>query len=254
MSKQRAVIAIHGFSGHPEEMRFLGEHVAKQLQAALFLSTIPGHATSPADLARTNRTDWYRGIEKVFDQVAALHDEIIVIGNSFGANLALKLARYRSPRAIVGIAIPYTRWYQRSLLRFLLAVNRPFRTFWTKPQAGPRATEKISGYTQRCYEQIPLSAMAELLRFEIEEATEHKKAGAIHVPTLLISPKGDPFVPPEALQIYQERLGQRVETSHWKDTYHLIVQGARKKELAEVIGDWATRQLSDSFDELLRAR
>lgn len=246
MSK-RAVLAIHGFSGHPEEMRFLGESVARCLDAQLILPTMAGHAAQPEDLAKTSYRDWYHGIERVFDETARKYDEIVVIGNSFGANLALKLGRQRPVRAIVGIAIPYTRWYQRLLLQLLLLANRPFRAYWTKPSRGPHATEQIPGYLQRCYERIPLRAMAELLKFDAEEANRQKQT-PIKLPVLLISPKGDPFVPREAVNIYQQRLGPQVESLPWEDNYHLIVQGTRKNELAETISNWLREKLPDVFD------
>lgn len=241
-NKELALLAIHGFSGHPEEMRFLGEEIARHIGADLSLPTIPGHATTPEDLAGTNHTDWYRGIEAAYDEVADTHKQIIVIGNSFGANLALKIGRFRQPSAVVGIAIPYLRWHQRLALQTLLAVNRPFRRFWTKPRTGARATERIPGYIQRCYEQIPLRAMGELLRFDrLEMQPAH--LAAVSCSTLLVTPKNDPFVPPEAAWRYHGHLGsQTKEVLAWDDPYHLIVQGERKAALAEAIGVWLLKQ------------
>jgi carboxylesterase len=240
--KKRAIFAIHGFSGHPEEMRYLGERLADSLRADLFLPIIPGHARQPADLAQTTRQDWYQGIKASFDQIVGQYQEVVVIGNSFGANLALKLARHRSVAAAVGVAIPYLRWYQRLALETLIYLNKPFRTYWVKPKTGPRATEQIPGYTQRCYEEIALSAMEQLLAFDREEMGESVSKHT-DTPTLLISARGDPFVPPEGVAIYQERLGPKAEILRWDDPYHLIVQGERKAELAQTISRWLQEKL-----------
>ncbi|MEK7460984.1 MAG: alpha/beta fold hydrolase [Patescibacteria group bacterium] len=245
---KRAVLAIHGFSGHPEEMRFLGTKIADRLQARLYLPTLLGHATKPEDLLSTMAEDWYRQVEATYDRLRKRHQEVIVLGNSFGANLALKLARHRPVRAVVALSIPYVRWYQRWQLKILIAINKPFRQFWTKPRKGPRATEQIPGYQQRCYERIPLRAMEELLRFEMNEM-QTCQLGAVQSPTLLVVPRGDPFVPAEAANVYRGRLGsQTKDILLWDDPYHLIVQGQRKEALATTIIDWLENQLGFVFE------
>ena len=90
--------------------------------------------------------DWYRQVEATYDRLRKRHQEVIVLGNSFGANLALKLARHRPVRAVVALSIPYVRWYQRWQLKILIAINKPFRQFWTKPEkaAGDRTDTWLS--------------------------------------------------------------------------------------------------------------
>lgn len=243
LPKPRALLAIHGFSGHPEELRFLATQIGRQVDAAVYLPTLPGHGTSPGDLATKRHEDWYQAVVTAYDNIARNHHEIILIGNSFGANLALKLASERSVGAVVGISIPRTRWYQAWFLRFLIFVNQPFRSLWRKPTTGKYATEVIPGYTQRAYEEIPLGAMRELLRFEAQETRPHQLR-RVEVPTLLVVPAGDPFVPHEAATYYHAHLGTKnKKILPWNDHYHLVVQGERKLELGEAISRWLKEQL-----------
>ncbi|MBI4175012.1 alpha/beta fold hydrolase [Candidatus Berkelbacteria bacterium] len=238
-----AIFAIHGFSGHPEEVRFVGERIANALGAPLVLPIIPGHATSPADLLGTTHLDWYRGIEEAYDQLAARYAKVVVIGNSFGANLALKLARSRSPAAMIAIATAYLTRYQRVLLQLLLLINRPFRQSWIKPKTGPHATEQIPGYTQQCYEEIPLGAFWEMLKFDRQERPIHHLA-AVRCPSLLVSPRRDPFISPKAVTLYYDRLGSSIkELLVWDEPYHLIVQGTRKLDLAKTLTNWLDKVL-----------
>ncbi len=241
--KTIGLLAIHGFSGHPDELAFLARGVADDLTATLAVPLLPGHGTQPADLARTSASDWYEAVRTAYDALADSHAQVVVLGNSFGANLALKLAAERPVRAVVGISIPRTRWYQAFLLQLLLTINRPFRSFWQKPTTGRYATEVIPGYTQRAYEQIPLSAMHELLRFEARDMRPRDLHG-VTAATLFVVPVGDPFVPAEAASYYHAQLSSPVkQILPWNDHFHLVVQGERKSELRRVISFWLKDQL-----------
>lgn len=241
--QQRALLAIHGFSGHPEELRFLATALAERINADLHLPLLPGHGTSPADLATKRYHDWYQAVTTRYDQLAAEYQEVVVLGNSFGANLALKLATERSVRALIGISIPRTRWYQAWLLRTLIFINRPFRSMWRKPTEGKFATEEIPGYTQRAYPEIPFDSMQELLKFEAREM-QPRHLQKVLTPTLLVVPRGDPFVPAEAANYYHTHLGTEDKTVlNWDDHYHLVVQGERKEELSSAIQDWLHKRL-----------
>ena len=62
-------------------------------------------------------------------------------------------------------------------------------------------------------------------------------------------PRGDPFVPAEAANVYRGRLGSQTKIfSSWDDPYHLIVQGQRKEALATTIIDWLENQLGFVFE------
>lgn len=244
---RRAVFAIHGFSGHPGEMQFLGEGVAKVLGATLALPAIAGHGTSPEHFGQTTAEDWYMSIESAYDELAEKYGEILVIGNSFGANLALKLARHRSPAAVACVSIPNLTRSQRVTLKAVLALWRPFvGKYWTKPTTGPQATEQIPGYTQLCYETIPLRAFHEAIRFAALEMRP-EQIREITAPTVFVSAIKDPLVPLSAAKYYYEQISSKTKKLvAWDDPYHLIVQGKRKAKLVTEIAHWFQAQLTHS--------
>jgi len=237
----RAIFAIHGFSGHPGEMAYLGEGVAKQLGATLALPTIAGHASTPEHFGQTTAEDWYLSIESAYDELKDRYDEVYVIGNSFGANLALKLARHRSLTAIACISTPNLTRGQRLTLKALLAMWRPFvGKYWTKPATGPQATEQIPDYTQLCYETIPLHAFHEAIRFAaLEMRTEQVRE--VTAPTIFVQATKDPLVPVSTAQWFYQTISSPIKKLvAWDDHYHLIVQGKRKVELVQIVSDWFT--------------
>ena len=51
------VLLIHGFTGTPKEMRWMGEYLANQGFTTLGIRLV-GHATDPQDMLRVRWRDW----------------------------------------------------------------------------------------------------------------------------------------------------------------------------------------------------
>lgn len=94
------VLLIHGFTGNPDSLRPLGDHLA----AAGFrvdLPLLPGHGTTWQDLNRTEWPDWYAEAERAYVALAATCRAVVVVGLSMGGSLALRLAASHEVAGIV---------------------------------------------------------------------------------------------------------------------------------------------------------
>jgi esterase/lipase len=91
------LIYVHGYSGSPENFCGLENKLAQQLQLTkqdYVLETLPGHS-SEEELATIEYEDFYTHIKKKIIQInksKAKQEEIILIGYSLGALLALERA------------------------------------------------------------------------------------------------------------------------------------------------------------------
>jgi len=98
-------LLVHGFTGTPYEMRFLGErlYAAGYTVSAVRLA---GHATRVEDLERCRWRDWYGSVERGLDDLAAHCSVVVAIGLSLGSLLTLRLAHAHRERirAIVLLA------------------------------------------------------------------------------------------------------------------------------------------------------
>ncbi|HYU16699.1 MAG TPA: alpha/beta fold hydrolase, partial [Candidatus Acidoferrum sp.] len=90
----RGVLLVHGLTGTPFEVRFLGEELHRRGMTVLGLC-LPGHTTTPADLDRTSWADWYAHVERGLDRLAARCRRVAAVGQSLGALLCLHLAARR---------------------------------------------------------------------------------------------------------------------------------------------------------------
>jgi len=94
-------VLVHGFTGTPYEMRYLGEQLARA-GYDVHAPVLPGHGTTLADLERTTWQDWSAAVERAVDAMRARGLRVAVIGQSLGGLLALHLASRRSDLAAVG--------------------------------------------------------------------------------------------------------------------------------------------------------
>src|SRR5512135_1188582 len=86
---QHAALLVHGLAGSPQEMRSLTKRLEEE-GYAVHAPLLPGHGTSPRDLARTTWQDWYQPVREVFLQLASQYRTVSVAGLCMGSLLALK--------------------------------------------------------------------------------------------------------------------------------------------------------------------
>src|SRR6202041_97733 len=88
---RRGALIIHGFTGCPQSMRPLAEAFA----AAGFtveLPRLPGHGTTPEDMAKYRWADWTAAVEAAYQDLAKRTGKMVVAGLSMGGSLTLWVA------------------------------------------------------------------------------------------------------------------------------------------------------------------
>src|SRR5262249_38715484 len=90
----RGALVVHGFTGSPFEMRFLGEDLAGRGYAVEGVK-LAGHGGSTSDLRRSTWHDWYASAEAALDRLRERvgGGRIAIAGLSMGGLLTLELAR-----------------------------------------------------------------------------------------------------------------------------------------------------------------
>ncbi|MCB1004320.1 MAG: alpha/beta fold hydrolase [Acidimicrobiales bacterium] len=84
-------LVLHGFTGNPHSLRGL----ATALHDAGYtveLPLLPGHGTSPQDLAGTTWHDWSAAAEAVYQSLSSRVNRVVVAGLSMGGALTCWLA------------------------------------------------------------------------------------------------------------------------------------------------------------------
>ncbi|GGB35978.1 alpha/beta fold hydrolase [Virgibacillus dakarensis] len=102
----RAVLLLHGFTGHSADVRMLGRFLEKQG----YTSHAPiyrGHGLPPEELIKANPDEWWEDVQEALQHLRDLgHAEIAVAGLSLGGVLGLKLAYLEKLQAVIPMCAP----------------------------------------------------------------------------------------------------------------------------------------------------
>jgi|GEM_PF-437502 len=97
-----SVLALHGFTGVPEEVRLVCE-AARDSGLETRAPVLPGHGSNPRQLARLSFDDVVRGVRPEFDALRR-RGPVIVVGLSMGALVATELY-LSAPGDVLGLGL-----------------------------------------------------------------------------------------------------------------------------------------------------
>ncbi|HEX6271341.1 MAG TPA: alpha/beta fold hydrolase [Anaerolineales bacterium] len=197
-SSKPACLLIHGFTGTPKEMRWMGEYLNEQGHTCLGIR-LAGHATNPEDMIRSRWTDWVASVEAGYHLLGGLTNRIFLIGLSMGANLSLLLSARLAPRVkgVIAMSTPaslptdYPVWFIE--LASLVLRYRPK----TKGSPGSGWFDQSAYKDHVSYSKNPVRSAAELKRLILEMRAALPK---VIVPVLLMHSKDDAYVLPENME------------------------------------------------------
>jgi carboxylesterase len=225
------VVCVHGFTGTPYEMRFLGERLAEAGFHVRGLR-LPGHGTSIAELDTTTWQDWVVAVEAEFDDLAKLCRRVAVVGQSMGGLLALHLASRRSEVAAVctlaaplwleGLSGKVAQWAASGALRWLNKIPKLH---------GSDCRDPIVRRENPSYRAIPTKSLAQFAAFmKVADAALE----AVTQPVLVIHGKHD-HTAPVACAIEIARRTHARRTKLLERSYHLIAADVERDIVAEEV-------------------
>ena len=83
---------LHGFSSTPQELKKLSDYLSGK-GFNISIPLIDGHGTSLDDFTRSSPSDWMKSAKDAYFELSNISEKIFIIGNSFGANLGLWIAK-----------------------------------------------------------------------------------------------------------------------------------------------------------------
>jgi carboxylesterase len=197
-SLKPACLLIHGFTGTPKEMRWMGEYLNQQGYTCLGVR-LAGHATHPEDMIRSRWTDWITSVEDAYHLLCGITEDIYLIGLSMGGVLSLLMSTRLAPRVkgVIAMSAPsrlpsdYPTW----LLKMAGAVM-PYRPKSKEPP-GSGWFDKAAYADHISYSKNPVRATAELKKLILEMRAALPK---VNVPVLLMHSKDETYILPSNLE------------------------------------------------------
>ena len=244
---QRGVLCIHGFTGTPFEMRYLGERLNQRGWTVAGLM-LPGHGTNPTDLERTTWRDWYGAVEATFDSLLRRCSVVAVVGQSLGGLLALELAirRGQDVSALAALATPlWLHGLGQVVGKLTESVPGLTRAVPQLPKLG--GSDVRDPDARRCnpgYSTMPTAGIAELSGFMRHV---HAHLSAVRSPLLVVHGARDHTAPVACASTLASGVASKfVQTLILPRSYHLVSIDVEKDVVAEQTGQFlATHGLAE---------
>lgn len=226
----RGVLLVHGFTGTPFEMRFLGEYLAGRGYSVLG-PRLAGHCGTPADLGCTGWRDWYASVDRAFEELRGRVERVAVVGLSLGGLLALELGRQRGAEvaAVGALASPLwlDPWVMRGIRR--LAQSRLLGWLTVPKWGGSDIADPALRRRNPATRGMPLPALLSLL--EVME-TVRRHLGDVAQPAFVAHARQDHTAPFACLEVMVRCLGsEEVERLVLERSYHCITIDVEREAL-----------------------
>lgn len=235
---QPGCLLIHGFTGAPKEMRWMGEYLSAQGFPGLGVR-LAGHATRPEDMVRSRYTDWMASVEDGYHLLGGVTDRIYLVGLSMGGILSLLMSTKLDVAGVVAMSTPYRIPYDYPA--WTIKLLSKFVHYQPKDKEEPGADwfDKAAYAEHISYPQNPVRSGAELqlLLGEMRAALPR-----VDVPVLLIHSKNDTYVLPENMEHIYTGLGTSDKTKLYvTEAGHVVTRDAARGEVFHAASEFIRR-------------
>lgn len=243
------VLLIHGLTGTPAEMRFVGKGL-NRAGFTVYGMQLAGHCGSEADLLRTGWRDWTRSVREGAESLRRDVDHLFVAGLSMGSVLALNLAIER-PQWVDGLGLYgstffYDGWTipRVARLSFLLPLvcgmglfrQRRFMESFPYGIKDERVRARIAGAMfdgHSAAAGLPGNPWPSLGEFHKLAWRVRPRLHQVRAPCLIMHAADDDIASVRNARLVERRVAGPTETVLLNDSYHMItVDGERDKVIA----------------------
>ena len=230
MSARPGALVLHGLTGSTQSVAGL----TAALEAAGFETAVPmlpGHGTSPEDLAGCGWDDWVEAAEQAYQRLAR---PLVAVGLSMGGALAAGVAAAHPE--VAGLAVvnplvdPPASSFQ-DVLEQLLAAGEPFLPGVGGDVADPDATEVA-------YDRLPVAALLSMSR-GLEKLVP--ELGDVRCPVLILTSRHDSVVPAVSSDVLAGAVSGPVERVWLENSRHVATLDVDRAELERRVVEFAWR-------------
>jgi carboxylesterase len=239
-------LVLHGLTGSTESVAGLAAAL-KEAGFDVEAPMLPGHGTSPEDLAGHGWADWRAATEEAFGRLAARCGPVVAVGLSVGGALAAALAAAHPEVAALAVVNPLVDPPApefRQVLEGFLAAGEAFLPGVGGDIADPDATEVA-------YDRLPVAALLSLSHGL--EALGPRLAG-IRCPVLLLTSRHDHVVPVASSDLLAGAVSGPVERVWLENSGHVATLDLDRDELERRVVAFALRAVASDLDGALEGQ
>ncbi|PGL71617.1 carboxylesterase [Bacillus sp. AFS055030] len=220
----RAVLLLHGFTGHSADVRMLGRFLEKQGYTC-HAPHYKGHGVPPEELVHTGPEDWWKDVMEAYQFLKDKgHQKIAAVGLSLGGVFALKLGYTVPLNGIVTMCSPMYIKSEEIMYEGVLAYTREF-----KKREG-KSPEQIEVEMEE-FKKTPMNTL-KALQGLIKEVREN--VDTVYAPTFVVQSTVDEMINTDSANIiYNEVQSDQKKIKWYENSTHVITLGQEKDLLHE---------------------
>jgi carboxylesterase len=229
-------LLVHGFTGTPNEMRWLGKALGQEGHTVLGVRLF-GHGTQSEDMIRSRWWDWLASVEDGYHLLSGFTEKIIILGLSMGGILSLIFSARYPVAGVVAMSTPHHLPNDPRLpYAKLISMFVPFIS------KGPPDWHDQDAYKKQiCYPKDPTRCFTELMLLIGEM---QRSLPGISAPALLINSRGDQTVKVEDQhqELIYAALGSQDKSTMWvENSGHVITSDAERLQVFQACMDFIDR-------------
>ncbi|RFA35529.1 carboxylesterase [Virgibacillus dokdonensis] len=222
----RAVLLLHGFTGHSADVRMLGRYLEKRG----YTSHAPiyrGHGLPPEDLIQSTPDEWWEDVLEAYQHLKDLgYREIAVSGLSLGGVLGLKLAYTEQTKAVIPMCSPMFFDNETQL-------TKGFRLFAKEYKQLERKDDHVIEQELDTLLTNSKPLFKQLGAFITEVKNE---VDTIYTPTMVVQARKDQMINTDSANYIYENVEAEHKTIKWyEESGHVITMGKEKEQVFEDI-------------------
>lgn len=223
---ERAVLLLHGFTGHSADVRMLGRFLQKKGYSS-HAPIYRGHGQAPEDLVGVSASEWWEDVQTAYQELKAMgYQKIAVVGLSLGGVLGLKLAYSESIVGITSMCAPMFFDHDTQLTKGF----RYFATQYKQAEEKDEATIKTE-VSDLIENAKPLFVELAALINDVHDHVDH-----IYTPTFVVQAEDDQMINTDsATYIYDHVECDEKEIKWYPEAGHAITLGPKKETVHEDI-------------------
>lgn len=238
-----SALLIHGLTGTPYEMRYLGERLAERGVRVRGVK-LAGHAGEPEELGAAGYDNWYESAINGLEELRQYGEPIVVIGQSMGAVLSARLAADQSESVAGLVMLAPALFLPTSVtiaLKSLRAVLGSFvDSIYLYNPSGSDIHDAAARSVHPTCHLMPLSAPMKLFDLSL---LVRPMLPRVAQPALVMHAQGDHTCPMRRnLPYVMKHLGSAEKRAiELQQSYHVITVDSEKERVASEVAEFVER-------------
>ncbi|MFC7064070.1 alpha/beta hydrolase [Halobacillus seohaensis] len=221
---ERAVLLLHGFTGHSADVRMLGRF----LQKNGYTSHAPiyrGHGREPEALVDATPEQWWEDVVEALNHLRELgYQKIAVAGLSLGGVLGLKIAYSEPIKGIVTMCSPMFFDNEEQLTQGFRFKAKQYKQLEGKDQESINVeVEELMNASKNMFKQL-----GDFI------TSVHDEVDQIYTPAFVVQAEQDEMINKESANyIYENVETDQKDIKWYKNSGHVITMDKEKEQLHE---------------------